>query len=78
MTIEVAAPRGEFVLDAGTNPVLLISAGIGVTPVLSMLHHLASLRIERDIWWIHGAHGPDEHAFRGRGAHTARGAAQHA
>ena len=69
MTIEVAAPRGEFVLDAGTTPVLLISAGIGVTPVLSILHHLASQRIERDIWWIHGARGPDEHAFADE-AHT--------
>src|SRR4051794_12800760 len=42
--IEVAAPRGGFVLDAvldaGDGPVLLISAGIGVTPVLAMLHQL--------------------------------------
>jgi hypothetical protein len=29
--VEVAAPRGDFVLDAGTNPVLLLSAGISVT-----------------------------------------------
>ena len=40
--IEVAAPRGDFVLDEGTEPVLLISAGIGLTPVLAMLHRLAS------------------------------------
>jgi MOSC domain-containing protein YiiM len=36
--LDVAAPRGDFVLDDGTGPVLLPSAGIGVTPVLSMLH----------------------------------------
>ena len=42
--IEVAAPRGDFVLDEGTEPVLLISAGIGLTPVLAMLHRLASER----------------------------------
>jgi NAD(P)H-flavin reductase len=36
--VDVAAPRGDFVLDDGTGPVLLISAGIGVTPVLSMLY----------------------------------------
>jgi len=65
VTIDVAAPRGDFVLDVGTRPVLLISAGIGVTPVLAMLHRLASLLDERDIWWIHGARGPDEHAFAG-------------
>ena len=43
-TLDVAAPRGDFTLDAGTGPVLLISAGIGVTPVLAMLHELAAAR----------------------------------
>jgi ferredoxin-NADP reductase/MOSC domain-containing protein YiiM len=60
-TLEVAAPRGDFVLDDATGPVLLISAGIGVTPVLAMLHALAARRSERDVWWIHGARGPREH-----------------
>jgi ferredoxin-NADP reductase len=40
--LEAAAPRGDFVLDAADGPVLLISAGIGVTPLLSMLHELAA------------------------------------
>jgi ferredoxin-NADP reductase/MOSC domain-containing protein YiiM len=61
--LDVAAPRGEFVLDDGPGPVLLISAGIGVTPVLSMLHELAAARSEREIWWLHGARGPREHPF---------------
>jgi ferredoxin-NADP reductase/MOSC domain-containing protein YiiM/ferredoxin len=61
--LDVAAPRGEFVLDEGTGPVLLISAGIGVTPVLSMLHQLAADRSERVIWWLYGARGPREHPF---------------
>ncbi len=61
--LEVAAPRGDFVLDDGTGPVLLLSAGIGVTPVLSMLHHLAERRSAREIWWLHGARGPHEHHF---------------
>src|SRR5262249_4427829 len=59
--LDAAAPRGEFVLDAGTSPVLLISAGIGLTPVLGMLHELADSRSEREVWWIHGARGPREH-----------------
>ncbi len=59
--LEAAAPRGDFVLDARTGPVLLISAGIGLTPVLSMLHELAAARSKRDVWWIHGARGPGEH-----------------
>ena len=60
-TLEVAAPRGDFVLGDATGPVLLISAGIGVTPVLAMLHALAAGRSERAVWWIHGARGPQEH-----------------
>src|SRR5215468_56094 len=61
--LDAAAPHGDFVLDDGTGPVLLISAGIGVTPVLAMLHQLAGRRSERDIWWLHGARGPREHPF---------------
>jgi ferredoxin-NADP reductase/MOSC domain-containing protein YiiM len=60
-TLEVAAPRGDFVLDDVTGPVLLISAGIGLTPVLAMLHELAARHSEREVWWIHGARGPQEH-----------------
>ena len=59
--LEAAAPRGDFVLDRDTRPVLLISAGIGVTPVLAMLHELADQPSTRDIWWIHGARGPHQH-----------------
>jgi ferredoxin-NADP reductase len=62
-TLEVAAPRGDFVLDADTGPLLLLSAGIGVTPVLSMLHQLSSRRSEREIWWIHAARRHQEHAL---------------
>ena len=61
--LDVAAPRGGFVLDEGTGPVLLISAGIGVTPVLAMLHQLAASHSQRDVWWLYGARGPREHPF---------------
>ncbi|HEY2519798.1 MAG TPA: MOSC and FAD-binding oxidoreductase domain-containing protein [Streptosporangiaceae bacterium] len=60
---DAAAPRGNFILDDGTGPVLLVSAGIGVTPVLSILHQLAARHSQRDIWWLHGARGPREHPF---------------
>src|SRR5262249_11494889 len=50
--LEVAAARGAFVLDDATTPVLLVSAGIGLTPVLSMLHQLADEHSERQVWWI--------------------------
>ncbi|MGH3231310.1 MAG: MOSC domain-containing protein [Streptosporangiaceae bacterium] len=52
---EAAAPRGTFTLRPGQEPVLLISAGVGATPVLAMLHALAAARSSRDIWWLHGA-----------------------
>ena len=66
--IEVAAPRGGFVLDDGTGPVLLISAGIGLTPVLAMLHRLASEPSAREVWWIHTTHDEQSHAFAAEAA----------
>jgi ferredoxin-NADP reductase/MOSC domain-containing protein YiiM len=61
--LEVAAPRGTFVLEEGSDPVLLVSAGIGVTPVLAMLHRLADDHSEREVWWIHTTHDVESHAF---------------
>jgi ferredoxin-NADP reductase/MOSC domain-containing protein YiiM len=75
--LDVAAPRGDFVLDDGTGPILLISAGIGVTPVLSMLHQLAGRHSEQDIWWLHGVRGPREHPFAAE-AHTLPASLPHA
>jgi ferredoxin-NADP reductase/MOSC domain-containing protein YiiM/ferredoxin len=63
-SLDAAAPRGDFVLDdGGGGPILLVSAGIGVTPVLAMLHQLAESHSERDICWLYGARGPHEHPF---------------
>jgi ferredoxin-NADP reductase len=61
--LEVAAPRGTFVLQPGDRPVLLISAGVGATPVLAMLHALAAGRSARDVWWLHGARSRAEEPF---------------
>jgi ferredoxin-NADP reductase/MOSC domain-containing protein YiiM/ferredoxin len=62
--LEVAAPRGTFILEEGERPVALISAGVGATPVMAMLHALAAARSDREIWWIHGARNQAEHSFR--------------
>jgi ferredoxin-NADP reductase/MOSC domain-containing protein YiiM/ferredoxin len=51
--IEAAAPRGDFYLGDDAVPVVLVSAGIGITPVLAMLHALAANRSQREIWWLH-------------------------
>jgi ferredoxin-NADP reductase/MOSC domain-containing protein YiiM/ferredoxin len=61
--LEIAAPRGTFILDRTDAPVLLISAGIGATPVLAMLHALAAEHTEREIWWLHGARSGRDHSF---------------
>jgi ferredoxin-NADP reductase/MOSC domain-containing protein YiiM len=53
--LEAAAPRGAFILRSDQAPVLLVSAGVGATPVLAMLHALAAAKSTRDIWWLHGS-----------------------
>jgi len=64
-TFELAGPSGTFVLgEHRTRPVVLISAGIGATPVLAMLTALSNQRSQREVWWIHGARNGREHAFR--------------
>jgi len=61
--LQVAAPRGEFVLDEGDEPVVLLSAGIGITPVLAMLQALAAQHSRREVWWLHTTNGPATHAL---------------
>lgn len=61
--LDVAAPRGRFVLRADRRPLVLLSAGIGATPLLAMLHQLAQAHTSRQVWWLHGARNSHEHAF---------------
>ena len=61
--LDIAAPRGTFILDRTHAPVLLISAGIGATPVLAMLHALAKEHSDREIWWLHAARSRHDHSF---------------
>jgi ferredoxin-NADP reductase/MOSC domain-containing protein YiiM/ferredoxin len=61
--LDIAAPRGTFILDETHAPVLLISAGIGATPVVAMLQALAQERSDREIWWLYGARDGREHPF---------------
>jgi ferredoxin-NADP reductase/MOSC domain-containing protein YiiM len=70
--LEVSAPRGGFILGSGDTPVVLLSAGIGATPVLAMLHSLSSATSRREVWWIYGARKRAEHPF----AKEARGLLQ--
>jgi ferredoxin-NADP reductase/MOSC domain-containing protein YiiM len=61
--LDVSAPRGSFTLRPSQNPVVLLSAGVGATPVMSMLHSLAAEKSQREIWWIYGARNGVEHPF---------------
>jgi len=62
--VEVSAPRGSFTLRSGSEPVVLLSAGVGVTPVLAMLHALAAGKSSHPVWWLYGARNRQEHPFR--------------
>jgi ferredoxin-NADP reductase/MOSC domain-containing protein YiiM len=61
--LEVSAPRGSFTLLPGDSPVVFISAGVGATPVLAMLHRLAGQSSHREVWWLYGARNSAEHPF---------------
>src|SRR5262249_47552397 len=61
--LDVSEPRGSFVLQPGSGPVVLLSGGIGATPVLAMLHALAASASPRQIWWLHAARNRSSHSF---------------
>ena len=61
--LEVSAPRGSFTLRSGSEPVVLLSAGVGATPVLAMLHALAAEKSSHPVWWLYGARNREEHPF---------------
>jgi ferredoxin-NADP reductase/MOSC domain-containing protein YiiM len=61
--LDVSAPRGSFVLHPGQRPVVLLSAGVGATPVMSMLHALVAENSQQEIWWIYGARNRLDHPF---------------
>ncbi|WIW44923.1 MOSC and FAD-binding oxidoreductase domain-containing protein [Bradyrhizobium sp. 62B] len=61
--LDVSSPRGSFILQSGDGPVVLLSAGIGATPVLSMLHALAATGSTRPVLWLHAARDGQHHPF---------------
>ena len=64
--LDVSAPRGSFTLGAvgpHGRPVVLLSAGVGATPVLAMLHALAKDPSPPQVWWMYGARDSTEHPF---------------
>lgn len=65
-TVEVGPPCGEFFLDLTEHherPLVLLSAGVGITPVLSMLQSVLDAQPDRKVVFIHGALNRGTHAF---------------
>jgi ferredoxin-NADP reductase/MOSC domain-containing protein YiiM/ferredoxin len=61
--VDVAAPRGDFILSPTDEPVVLVSAGIGVTPVLAMLRAIADRTPTRTVWWLQTTQRPSTRAL---------------
>jgi ferredoxin-NADP reductase/MOSC domain-containing protein YiiM len=67
-TVEVSAPRGSFTLGPGDGPVVLLGAGVGITPLLAMLYTLAAGATTRSVWWCYGARNAADHPFAAESA----------
>ena len=61
--LDVSSPRGSFILQSGERPVVLLSAGIGATPVLAMLYALVASRSTRQVFWLYAARDGQQHPF---------------
>ncbi len=61
--LDVSSPRGSFILQSGERPLVLLSAGIGATPVLAMLYTLAEARSTRQVLWLHATRDRQHHPF---------------
>jgi len=62
--LTVSLPFGDLVLEDSPEPLLLISAGIGSTPIIGMLHYLARTSTEREVMVLHADRSPARHAHR--------------
>ncbi len=63
-TIRANQPAGDFVIPCGNCPLVLASAGVGLTPMLSMMHATIREANDRPVWFMHGARDGRKHAMR--------------
>lgn len=70
--VSARPPAGDFVLPHGNRPLVLISAGVGVTPMVSMLHSVIAEEAGRPIWFIHGARDGAHHPLKHEVLHLAK------
>ncbi|HAQ08283.1 MAG TPA: NO-inducible flavohemoprotein [Bacillus bacterium] len=70
--LNISAPAGDFFLNTeNSNPVVLLSGGVGLTPMVSMLNTVAELQPEKEVTFIHAAANGKVHALRDEVAATA-------
>ena len=62
--IAARAPSGDFMVPCSDCPLVLASAGVGLTPMLSMLNAAAAQQVIRPIWYVHGVRNGAQHAFK--------------
>jgi ferredoxin-NADP reductase/MOSC domain-containing protein YiiM/ferredoxin len=63
--LDISLPRGSFTLQDQGRPVVLLSAGIGATPVLAMLYQLAASQRSRSVLWLYQGRDREHHPFAG-------------
>lgn len=61
--LRVAAPAGDFVLEEASRPLVLLSGGVGLTPLLSMMEDRLAGDPAAEIHWVHGTLNGTTHAF---------------
>lgn len=62
--LEISAPAGDFTLDQSKDtPVVLLSGGVGLTPMVSMLETILQNDPEREVVYIHAARNGSQHAM---------------
>ena len=62
--VTLYAPAGDFYLHSGEQPLVLISAGVGLTPMQAMLETVAAENPQRPVYYLHACENPGQHSFR--------------
>lgn len=61
--VDSRVPAGDFLIESAERPIVFVSAGVGITPLLSMLYDLADEKSDRPVWFVHGARDGRHHPF---------------
>lgn len=63
-TVQIAAPAGNFIIETNDKPIVLLSGGVGITPMMGMLNTLVEAQPEREVTFIHAAQNGKVHAMK--------------